>query len=94
MDNVFIFLVSIIAKMLDPIMLIVSIITGFICYNSRKKSILAGAIVGIILTSLSHIMSISIQHNFHLINYPSGILAGIILVWGTGTIRSFFKKKP
>lgn len=86
------FLVSVIAKMFDPIMLVVSLIAGFLCYDSSKKSILAGAIIGATLTALAHMMSSSIQHRFHLISYPAGILAGILLVWGTGTIRRIIKK--
>ena len=87
------FLVTTVAKMCDPIMLLVSLIAGLLCYESSKKSILAGAITGATLTALAHMMSFSLQRRFPLISYPAGTLAGILLVWGTGAIRRILMKK-
>lgn len=87
------FLVTTVAKMCDPIMLLVSLIAGLLCYESSKKSILAGVIIGATLTALAHMMSFSLQRRFPLISYPAGTLAGILLVWGTGAIRRILMKK-
>lgn len=92
MNAFFGFFLSVTFKMSDPVLLPVALLAGFLLYKDARKAAFAGALAGLVVLSVAHMLTSSMQRPFSLMHYPSGMVAGMILAWVACSMRRAFLK--